>query len=159
MMLKEESKNATSKSLIVPPGLLKKMFEFHSLIATCEGAPILLTGPTGVGKSLFIHMFKEWFKKNQGVNEKNINTINCSHFDKPLLRSELFGHEKGAFTDAKAAKEGWIEKSKGGVLILEEIGELPLDCQAQLLTFIEDGKYHRVGSTEIKESGHIPILG
>lgn len=156
---KEEVTKDLGKKYIVPPGLLKKMFEFHSLIETCEGAPILLTGPTGVGKSLFIHMYREWIKKKKKIDGKKINTVNCSHFDKSLSRSELFGHEKGAFTGADNRKDGWIAQSKDGVLILEEIGELPLECQAQLLTFIEDGKYHTVGGTEIKDGGHIAILG
>lgn len=155
----EEVIKDQDKKYIVPPGLLKKMFEFHSLIETCEGAPILLTGPTGVGKSLFIHMYREWFKKKKKIDDKKINTVNCSHFDKSLSRSELFGHVKGAFTGAALSKDGWIAQSKDGILILEEIGELPLECQAQLLTFIEDGKYHKVGGTKIEDGGHVAILG
>lgn len=74
-------------------------------------------------------------------------------------RSELFGHVKGAYTDAIADKAGWIEIADGGCLILEEIGELSNECQAQLLTLIEDGKFHRVGDNKIREVKNISIVG
>jgi len=69
-----------------------------------------------------------------------------------MARSELFGHVKGAFTGAATDKLGWIRKAHGGILILEEIGELPKEVQAQLLTFIEDGLFHRVGSADMERA-------
>jgi transcriptional regulator with AAA-type ATPase domain len=146
------------QNLIVPPGLIKKMYEFHALIETSRGKPILITGPTGVGKSLFIHMYKEWFIKKNGQTSV-INRVNCSHFVKELARSELFGHLKGAFTGAIDNKKGWIEETDGGLLILEEVGELSNDCQAQLLTFIEDGYYHSVGANVSKRVKNLSMIG
>lgn len=143
---------------IVPPGLIQKMYEFHALIETSQLKPILITGPTGVGKSLFIHMYREWFKRKKNQNCK-INIVNCSHFEKNLARSELFGHVKGAFTGANNNKAGWISDTDGGLLILEEIGELSEDCQAQLLTLIENGYYHRVGENITKKVKDLTFIG
>lgn len=153
----ELSKNINRK-FVVPPGLHEKVSEFHALIETCAGVPILITGPTGVGKSLFIHIYSEWYKQRKGKGAK-ITTVNCSHMEKSLSRSELFGHIKGAFTGAIRDKKGWIEEADGGLLILDEIGELPDECQAQLLTFIEDNKYHRVGENKIREVKDLNIIG
>jgi len=133
------------------------MYEFHALIETSQGKPILITGPTGVGKSLFIHMYCEWYKNRYGNNSKIIS-VNCSHFEKELARSELFGHVKGAYTGAIQNKNGWIEEANGGLLILDEIGELPDECQAQLLTFIEDGKFHKMGESKIRQARDLHII-
>ena len=148
----------SKKGFIIPPGMIDKMYEFHSLIETAEGKPILITGPTGVGKSLFIHMYCEWYKKRKGAESKII-VLNCSHFEKAFARSELFGHAKGSFTGAAHDHNGWIEKANGGLLVLDEIGELPDECQAQLLTFMEDRKYHRVGESVIRQAKDLQIIG
>lgn len=141
---------------VVPPGLINRMYEFHAMIETAKGRPILIVGPTGVGKSLFIHMFEEWHKKNGRIQA---NRINCSNFGKDLARSELFGHEKGSFTGAVNKKIGLIESSDGGVLILEEMEKLTDDCQAQLLTVIEDKYFHKVGSNKAEYVKDLVILG
>lgn len=148
---------SSKKRFIIPPGLIQNICEFRALLEVAHGKPILITGPTGVGKSLFLHMFEEWHKANNSKGE--IVTVNCSHFEKELARSELFGHVKGAFTGAISEKVGWVEKADDGCLILEEIGELSNDCQAKLLTLIEDGKFHKVGSNIIKQVKNISIIG
>ncbi len=137
---------------IVPPGLRLAVNKFvdHCRLAQRKKIPVMIFGPSGVGKSLFIDIYSGLFlRDNPG---KKVFTVNCSHFDVNLARSELFGHERGAFTDAKEEYDGWLAKANGGVLVLEEIGELPLEVQAQLLTFIETGEFYKIKSTRIEKS-------
>lgn len=135
----------TNKKWIVPPGLRSNINDFEDLYDVAEDRHLMICGPSGVGKSLFLDIFKTLYKRDNG-NDKPIHRFNCAAFTKELLLSELFGHEKGAFTGANAAKEGHIKKADGGVLFLEEIGDIPETGQAQLLTFIEDGIFYKVGS-------------
>ncbi len=141
---------------VVTPGLVHKIREFEAHVKVARRAPILISGPSGAGKSLFLHLFKALY---QAANEekKSIVTVNCSHFTGEIARSELFGHIKGAFTGAVYDKDGWIRMADGGVLILEEVGDLPLETQAKLLTFIEDGLFHKVGSSKI-ETADVQIV-
>jgi len=131
-------------------------------------SPIIICGPTGVGKSMFVDKFKEMARADYEIQKKEdkeknngkstlkdkleIVTLNCASFSSALLVSEIFGHVKGAFTGALTNKIGLVEKVNGGVLILEEIGELPEDGQAKLLTFLEDGYYYQVGGVDRKEA-------
>ena len=136
---------------IIPPGLRYKVREFEAHCRVAQDAPIMICGPSGVGKSLFIHIFKQLHAEK--LREKNFPaTVNCSHFSGDIARSELFGHVRGAFTGAVEEKKGWIEKTDGGVLILEEVGDLPPETQAKLLSFVETGEYHKVGCSRIRRS-------
>lgn len=139
------------RQYIVPPGLRHKVSEFRAHFQVAGGAPIMICGPSGVGKSLFLKLATDACREACGPKTP-VLTVNCSHFDGDMARSELFGHVKGAFTGAVTDKLGWIRKAHGGVLILEEIGELPREVQAQLLTFIEDGLFHRVGSSDMERA-------
>jgi DNA-binding NtrC family response regulator len=142
---------------IIPPGLKDCVEEFEAHFKVANHAPIIIFGPSGVGKSLFLHIHKNLCHKAK--NEKcRIITANCSHFSGDLARSELFGHAKGAFTGAVREKEGWLKRADNGILVLEEIGELPKGTQANLLTFIETGEFHKVGSTRI-ENAKVKIVG
>ena len=143
-------------SYVVTPGLMHKIREFEAHVKVARRSPIMISGPSGVGKSLFLHLFKALYQAEHG-KAKNIVTVNCSHFTGDIARSELFGHSKGAFTGAVNDKEGWIRKAEGGVLILEEVGDLPPESQARLLTFIEDGLFHKVGSSQI-ETADVQIV-
>lgn len=106
-------------------------------------ASILLTGESGTGKSTlarFIH-------QQSNRRNKPFVMISCASIPRDLLESELFGHERGAFTGAVSARAGSIEVANGGTLFLDEIGDLPLELQPKLLTFIQDRVVKRIGST------------
>jgi two-component system response regulator HydG len=79
-------------------------------------------------------------------------TVDCSGLPETLFESELFGHEKGAFTGAIARKEGLIEAASGGTLFLDELGDIPLTMQVKLLRLLETGTYRRVGSNELRRA-------
>jgi DNA-binding NtrC family response regulator len=102
---------------------------------------ILLEGETGTGKEVFA----EFIHQNSNRNEKPLVAINCASLPDQLMESELFGYEKGAFTDAKAAKQGLVEIADGGTLFLDEVGELSLTLQPKLLRFLENGEFRRIG--------------
>lgn len=106
-------------------------------------APVLLTGETGTGKELaadFVH-------RHSPVANGEFVIADCTIFGEDLFESELFGHEKGAFTGAISSKKGLFELADNGTLFLDEIGELPLPQQAKLLRAMESGQFRRVGGT------------
>lgn len=102
---------------------------------------ILLEGETGTGKELFA----EFIHKSSYRKDKPFVAINCASLPDQLIESELFGYEKGAFTDAKTSKQGLVEIANGGTLFLDEIGEMSLTLQPKLLRFLENGEFRRVG--------------
>jgi DNA-binding NtrC family response regulator len=102
--------------------------------------PVLIVGETGTGKELVARAIYECNKSGQFV------AVNCSTLTPNLLGTELFGHERGAFTGAVGRKFGLIEAANNGTLFLDEIGELPLESQAMLLRALEEGKLRPVGS-------------
>jgi DNA-binding NtrC family response regulator len=104
-------------------------------------APVLVTGETGTGKELIADSIHRLSRRSGGPLIK----INCSSLPEHLLESELFGHEKGAYTDAKEAREGIFEMSDGGTLLLDEITEMKPGLQAKLLRVVEGHPFHRVG--------------
>lgn len=108
---------------------------------------ILLLGETGTGKGLlarFIHQRGTPPGREPGP----FVHVNCSALPPSLVESELFGHEKGAFTDARAQRPGLFEMAEGGTIFLDEIGDMPLTLQAKILTVVEDGTFRRVGSSK-----------
>jgi hypothetical protein len=115
-------------------------------------SPIILMGSSGVGKSLFVYIFQKLFQEEHNISNNKIVRLNCATFTNELIASELFGYEKGAFTGATSAKVGLLEVANGGLLILEEIGEISQENQAKLLTFLEDGYFYRVGGVSPQKS-------
>jgi formate hydrogenlyase transcriptional activator len=103
---------------------------------------VLLTGKTGTGKGLFARFLHQ----SSDRNEKPFVNVNCAGLPPNLIQSELFGREKGAFTGSTAKQIGRFELANGGTILLDEIGEFPLDLQAKLLKVIEDGEFERLGS-------------
>ncbi len=112
-------------------------------VAPADGTTVLIMGETGTGKGLLARTLHRLSPRATGpfVN------VTCSDLAETLMESELFGHEKGAFTDARTLKRGLVELADGGTLFLDEIGELSTRLQAKLLRFIEDKTFRRVGGT------------
>jgi two-component system, NtrC family, nitrogen regulation response regulator GlnG len=103
--------------------------------------PVLVTGESGTGKELLARALHELGPLPDGP----CVTVNCGALSRELAESELFGHERGAFTGAGGRRLGWFEEASGGTLVLDEIGELPLDLQPKLLRVLETGRLRRVG--------------
>jgi transcriptional regulator with PAS, ATPase and Fis domain len=106
--------------------------------------PVLLLGESGTGKELFARAVHETSERADGP----FVIVDCSGLTETLFESELFGHEKGAFTGATMRKPGLVETAQGGTLFLDEIGDVPLAMQVKLLRLIESGTYRRVGGVE-----------
>ena len=105
-------------------------------------APVLITGETGTGKELAARAIHERSRRSSGP----FVAVNCAALPATLIQSELFGYERGAFTGAQRRKIGSIESANGGILFLDEIGDLSLDLQVNLLRFLEESAIQRVGS-------------
>jgi DNA-binding NtrC family response regulator len=125
----------------------KEMLEYAH-IASKSPNVILLLGETGTGKGLLAR----WIHDNSKQANKPFIEINCSSLKGDLLRSELFGHTRGAFTSAIKDKEGLLEVADGGTLFLDEIGEMDLDVQALLLKTIEEKSFRRLGENAVRKS-------
>ena len=106
---------------------------------------VLITGESGVGKEVFSKIIHSLSPRK---HEKSI-AINCGAIPEGTINSELFGHEKGAFTGATGERKGYFETYDGGTIFLDEIGEMPLDTQAYLLRVLESGEFIRVGSSKV----------
>jgi two-component system NtrC family response regulator len=106
---------------------------------------VLITGETGTGKELVAQAIHYTDPSRQGP----LVAVNCAALPELLLESEFFGHERGAFTGADRQKKGRFEHAKGGTLLLDEIGDLPLGMQAKLLRVLQDGTFERVGGSEV----------
>jgi len=105
---------------------------------------VLIEGETGSGKELIARFIHYHSKRNPG----SFIALNCAAIPENLMEVELFGHEKGAFTDAVAQRKGKLEMASGGTLVLDEIGDMPLNLQAKLLRTIQEGQFYRVGGNQ-----------
>ncbi|MCD6248839.1 MAG: sigma-54-dependent Fis family transcriptional regulator [candidate division Zixibacteria bacterium] len=125
---------------------IQKVKEMISLVAPRD-ATVLITGPSGTGKELVARAIHSLSPRA----DKRLVAINCAAFPETLLESELFGHEKGAFTGADRTRQGRFELAHGGTFFLDEIGEMPLTMQVKLLRVLEERSVERLGSVkEIK---------
>ena len=132
---------------------LQKIINLASKAALSD-SNILIEGETGTGKELFA----EYIHKHSTRADKPFVVINCASLPDQLIESELFGHERGAFTDAKSSKQGLVEIANGGTLFLDEIGELSLSLQPKLLRFLENGEYRRIGGVTNLNS-NVRVIG
>ena len=120
---------------------MKKAIELTKRVAQSDVSAILLHGETGTGKDLFARAIHHASERRDAP----YLAINCAALPANLIESELFGYEKGAFTDAKQRKEGLFEQAQGGTILLDEIGEVELGLQAKLLRVLEENTFRRVG--------------
>ncbi len=137
------------------PGESAKMKEIYNVVRTVaqsETTTVLIQGESGTGKEMIANMIHRYSPRH----DKPFLEINCASLPEELLESELFGHEKGAFTDAKSQKIGLLELANKGTLFLDEIGEMSLTIQVKLLRVLERMTFRRVGGTkDIKVSVRI----
>jgi len=138
---RERARQFNFEQIIGESPALREMIEMARKVAGSEVSSVLLQGESGTGKDL---VAKAVHYSSRRANAPFI-AINCAAIPGTLIESELFGYEKGAFTDAKARKEGLFEQAEGGTLFLDEIGELELSLQAKLLRVLEEGSFRRVG--------------
>ena len=123
--------------------LLNRGIEIAMQVAITD-LSVLIIGESGVGKEHFPKIIHHYSSRKHAP----YFAINCGAIPEGTIDSELFGHEKGAFTDAKSERKGYFEIADGGTLFLDEVGELPLSTQARLLRVLETGEYMRVGSSK-----------
>ena len=138
---RERAQQFSFDQIIGESPAMREMLAIAQKVAESEVSSVLLQGQSGTGKDL---VAKAIHYQSDRCNGPFI-AINCAAIPGTLIESELFGYEKGAFTDAKARKEGLFEQAEGGTLFLDEIGELELSLQAKLLRVLEEGAFRRVG--------------
>lgn len=109
---------------------------------------VLITGESGVGKEVFSKIIHSLSPRKHN----DFIAVNCGAIPAGTINSELFGHEKGAFTGATSDRKGYFETVDGGTIFLDEIGEMPLETQAYLLRILESGEFMRVGSTKVRKT-------
>ena len=144
---------------VIPNSIIGESDSIKNVVKLAERAAksesnILLEGETGTGKEIFA----EYIHKNSARKDKPFVAINCASLPDQLMESELFGYEKGAFTDAKTSKQGLVEIANGGTLFLDEIGEMSLSLQPKLLRFLENGEFRRVGGIT-NLSSNVRVIG
>ena len=137
-----EQEYGTDKIIGQDPSMLKLLELIHQ-VAKTGVSTIFLRGDTGTGKDLIARVIHY---TSDRAGQPFVN-ITCTALSETLLESELFGHERGAFTDAKSLKKGLLELADGGTVYLDEIGDMPPALQAKLLRFLEERKFRRVGGT------------
>lgn len=141
VLRRQQSHQFNFDQLVGTSPAMKEMVALARKVAQSEASAVLLQGESGTGKELVARAIHYDSPRAEGP----FVPINCAAIPDTLLESELFGHEKGSFTDAKARREGLFEQAEGGTLFLDEIGELELGLQAKLLRVLEDGRFRRVG--------------
>jgi two-component system response regulator AtoC len=140
LMRNELSRKTGPSEIIGQSETLRKVVERALKVAQSESI-VLIQGASGTGKELIAHLIH----KNSPRSERPFVTVNCASIPDTLLESELFGHEKGAFTSAYATKQGLVEVANGGTLFLDEVGDISPTIQPKLLRFLETGNFRRVG--------------
>ena len=124
--------------------LLNRAIEIAQQVASTD-ISVLITGESGVGKEVFPKIIHQFSPRKHGP----YIAINCGAIPEGTIDSELFGHEKGSFTDAHEARKGYFEVANGGTIFLDEVAELPLSTQVRLLRVLESGEFIKVGSSKV----------
>ena len=136
-----------AQGLIGRSPAFQRMLELVSRVGPSQ-ASVLLLGESGTGKELVAQAVHE--ASPRAANP--LVVVDCASLPETLFESELFGHERGAFTGANSSKPGLVEAASGGTLFLDEVGDIPLPMQVKLLRLLESGTYRRVGSTELRRT-------
>ena len=130
-------------TIVGEQGGLRRVMERINLVAGSD-VPVLIFGETGTGKELIARTIHNHSKRKNGPFIR----VNCGAIPPDLIDSQLFGHERGAFTGAFESRKGWFERADNGTLFLDEVGELPLPAQVRLLRVLQDGWIERVGGKQ-----------
>ncbi len=139
----ELQRHALSADIVGSSKAFLEVLKLCSKVAPTDSS-VLIQGASGTGKELIAH----FIHRNSLRNDQPFVALNCASIPETLIESELFGHEKGAFTDAVATKPGLVEIAHGGTLFLDEVGEISLVVQPKLLRFLQTGEYRRVGANK-----------
>ncbi|HTG81698.1 MAG TPA: sigma-54 dependent transcriptional regulator [Geobacteraceae bacterium] len=143
--LRSEHKKIGPPTIVGKGKHMQHVMAMMGRVAKSEASTVLVQGESGTGKELVA----KWIHYESSRAEKPFVAINCAAVPATLLESELFGYEKGAFTDAKTMKKGLFELADGGTVFLDEIGDMELGMQAKLLRFLEDRTFRRVGGSKV----------
>src|SRR5258707_5249456 len=138
----EVRREADFQGIVGKSSTLRQLLEMVKTVAPSDST-VLLLGETGTGKELIARAIHN----RSGRRERTLVKVNCAAIPTGLLESELFGHERGAFTGAIAQKAGRLELADGGSLFLDEIGDIPLELQPKLLRVLQEREFEPVGST------------
>ncbi|MDP1900628.1 MAG: sigma-54-dependent Fis family transcriptional regulator [Rubrivivax sp.] len=138
---------AAAQGLIGRSATFQQMLELVARVGPSQ-ASVLLLGESGTGKELVARAVHEASPRTAAP----LVVVDCASLPETLFESELFGHERGAFTGANTSKPGLVEAASGGTLFLDEVGDIPLPMQVKLLRLLESGTYRRVGSTELRRT-------
>ena len=142
--LRESSGDNPVEEMIGKSAAYKKALRIARTAASSPDTTVLIEGETGTGKELFAR----YVHRQSPLAHRPLITVNCAALPASLVESELFGHEKGAFTGAVQRKLGRFEIADGGTIFLDEIGELPLETQAKFLRVLQEGEFERLGGTQ-----------
>ena len=134
-------------SIVGKSAAMQQVFKMVGRVAQSD-APVMVTGESGTGKELVARAIHHHSRRSA----KSFVAVNCAAIPEQLLESELFGHEKGAFTGAAGQRIGRFEQSHGGTLFLDEIGDMPLALQSKILRVLQDGQFSRVGGNDTLKS-------
>ncbi len=145
--LKDFERELLAHGLVGRSRAIKLVLEAISKVAPTD-ATVLITGPSGSGKELVANALHYNSPRRAG----NFVSVNCAALPESLLESELFGYERGAFTGATASRIGKFHYANGGTIFLDEIGDMPVGCQAKILRVLQERAYCRLGSHEIEHS-------
>ena len=142
--LSEKAQAAAGQFIAGDSSVMRDVLDMVDRVSLATDTTVLIQGESGTGKELIAELIH---RRTPGRSEQAFVALNCASVPESLLESELFGHERGAFTDAKSQKHGLFEEADGGTLFLDEVAELEPSTQAKLLRVLQDTTFRRVGGT------------
>jgi DNA-binding NtrC family response regulator len=143
--LRKAYSEVIDREIVGESSVIRELEEKIEKIARARVSNILVTGESGTGKELVARRIHKLMSDTESSWNAPFISVNCAAMPESLLESQLFGYEKGSFTDAKSDKKGLFEMAKGGAILLDEIGDMKLDLQSKLLRVLEDRKIRRIG--------------